>query len=94
MRALLYFTCFYQSLQALRISYFQGIHFGDFCYWAGLLFKCICPQYFPNASGVFMIGCRESAGIRALAIKVNNRASFVTSLPWQELTRLTQEQIK
>lgn len=48
------------------------------------------PLYFPNASDVFIIGCREDAGIRALAIKVNIQTSFITTSPLQGLNCLTQ----
>jgi hypothetical protein len=44
------------------------------------------PHYFPNASDVFIVGCREAAGIRALAIKVNDQTSFLTNSAWQGLT--------
>jgi hypothetical protein len=48
------------------------------------------PKYFPNASDVFIIGCREDAGIRALAIRVNIQASYITTSPWHGLTCPTQ----
>ena len=48
------------------------------------------PKYFPNASDVFVIGCREGAGIRALAIKVSIQPSYITTSPWQGLTCPTQ----
>lgn len=44
------------------------------------------PDYFPNAADVFIIGCRERAGIRALAVEVNDRSPIVAKLPWQGLT--------
>jgi hypothetical protein len=44
------------------------------------------PRYFPDASDIFIIGCREDTGIRALAMKVNTQASFITNSPWQGLT--------
>lgn len=42
------------------------------------------PQYFPNSSNVFILGCREDVGIYALAIKVNDQTSFIKTSPWQE----------
>ncbi len=46
------------------------------------------PQYFPNAADVFILGCREEGGLRALAIKVNDQAFFITISPWRGLTCL------
>jgi len=46
------------------------------------------PHYFPNASDVLIFGCREDAAVRALAIKVNDQGSFITTSPWQGLTCL------
>jgi Dolichyl-phosphate-mannose-protein mannosyltransferase len=43
------------------------------------------PRYFPNASDVFIIGCRQAGGIKALAVKVNDQTSFLTTSPWQGL---------
>ncbi|MCX6056660.1 MAG: glycosyltransferase family 39 protein [Chloroflexi bacterium] len=48
------------------------------------------PQYFPNTANVIILGCREEAAIRALAIKVNDQASFIINSPWQGLTCSTQ----
>jgi hypothetical protein len=42
------------------------------------------PEYFPQASSVFIIGCNTPFAIRALVIKVND--IFVTTLPWHGLT--------
>ena len=42
------------------------------------------PQYFPHASDVFVVGCKQNDFIRALIIKVNNHV--LTSSPWDGLT--------
>jgi len=49
------------------------------------------PQYFPNASDVFIIGCREDGGARALAIKLDGQDSFLTASPWQGLFCQTEK---
>jgi hypothetical protein len=42
------------------------------------------PQYFPHASDVFVVGCRQEGFIRALLVKVNDQT--LTSAPWGGLT--------
>jgi hypothetical protein len=42
------------------------------------------PQYFPHASDVFIVGCKQDDFIRALMIKVNEHV--VISSPWNGLT--------
>ena len=44
------------------------------------------PEYFPQASDVLVIGCNTKDGIQALAVKVNDHSSFVTTSPWHGLT--------
>ena len=44
------------------------------------------PEYFPHASDVLIVGCTTKDGIQALAVKVNDRSSFVTTSPWRGLT--------
>lgn len=43
------------------------------------------PSFFPNASDVLVIGCREDAGIRALAVRVDSQTIFTGSSPWNGL---------
>ena len=42
------------------------------------------PQYFPHASDVFIVGCKQDGFIRALIIKVNGHV--LISSPWGGLT--------
>lgn len=49
------------------------------------------PKYFPHASDVVIIGCRLDEGVRALAVRVNDQASFITASPWRGLTCASQE---
>ena len=42
------------------------------------------PPYFPHASDVFVIGCVQQSGLRALLIKVNDHV--LISSPWHGLT--------
>jgi len=45
------------------------------------------PAYFPNASTVFVVGCREDHGVRALFVKVNDNlvaSSFFEGLTCSE----------
>jgi hypothetical protein len=42
------------------------------------------PQYFPHASDVFIVGCRQEDSIRALLVKVNDQT--LMSEPWDGLT--------
>ena len=44
----------------------------------------VAPQYFPHASDVFIVGCKQDDFVRALIVKVNDRA--LVSSPWGGLT--------
>lgn len=47
------------------------------------------PQYFPHASDVFIVGCKQDGLVRALIVKVNDRA--LVSSPWGGLTCFEME---
>jgi hypothetical protein len=47
------------------------------------------PQYFPHASDVFVVGCRQKGFVRALILKVNDQT--LVSSPWPGLTCTTSE---
>jgi len=47
------------------------------------------PPYFPHASDVLIIGCRETAGIRVLAVRVNDQPEVISESPWQGLRCVT-----
>lgn len=42
------------------------------------------PSYFPHASDVFIVGCVQNDGVRALMVKVNDQV--LISSPWHGLT--------
>jgi hypothetical protein len=44
----------------------------------------VAPQYFPHASDVFIVGCKQDDFVKALIVKVNDRA--LVSSPWGGLT--------
>ena len=47
------------------------------------------PDYFPHASDVFVLGCDTKDGVRALAVRVDDDSSLVTTSPWYGLTCIT-----
>jgi hypothetical protein len=49
------------------------------------------PEYFPHVSDVLVIGCNTKDGILALAVKVNDQPSFVTTSPWRGLNCSAQQ---